>query len=81
MPHRKRDRLDFWIHFACGFLFFGLLNLLLLFQHVDSLGISSSISVWLGTTAFFAIVVGYKGDDMWLWLTQFLKEITQWFYR
>jgi hypothetical protein len=81
MSHRQRDQLDFWIHFGCGFLFFGLLTPLLLVQHVDSLGIPTSIAIWLGITTASAILVGFKGDDMWVGLTEGIKEFTRWFYR
>lgn len=67
-----RDRLDFWVRFACGTVFGTLLGLLLFWRVLPSVGLSLATLAIGGL--LFGLGAAYWGDSFW----HFLLGLFRW---
>lgn len=73
MSSPPQDRLEFWIRFVCGFVFFGLIAGFIVFQYLDALGTLPRLLVWSTVTLAVSVYVARVGDEAWFKLLDFFR--------
>ena len=73
MTNPPSDPFAFRLRFVCGFLFFGVITLLIGLRLLDSAGIIPTLVLCLLTTLLLSFYIARGGDERWGKLLNFFR--------
>lgn len=73
MTNPPAEPFVFWLRFLCGFLFFGVISLLIGLRSFDSSGTLPTLAICILATLLLSLYVARVGDEGWKSLCNFFR--------